>query len=408
MGLFERIFGKKARNQPTTARMELINGSGGDFYSWNGNLYKSDIIRAAIRPQVTAVGKLIGKHIQRNSRGLKINPDENIAFLLKRPNPLMSMQLFQEKMATQLELNHNAFAYIVRDELIPMEIYPLPAASVEVKEGVAGDIYLKFYFSNGKIMTIPYDDIIHLRKDFNNDDFFGEHPAEALLSLMEIVNTSDQGIVKAIKNSAIIKWLLKFKQVLKDKDIEEAVTKFNETYLSIDGKHGGAAATDARYDVEQVKNEAFVPDDKQATNTIQRVYSFFNTNQKIVQSLYNEDEWNAFYEAKIEPIAMQLAAELTAKLFTRQDQRKGHEIVFEASSLQYASMGTKLKLSEMVDRGALSPNEWRTILNLPPAPNGDEYIRRLDTAAVKDGNVIKGGEDNEQQNGKKGTDDKAN
>lgn len=400
MGLFEKIFGKK-QEPSTTERFELINDNGGGFYSWNGNLYKSDIIRSAIRPEVTAIGKLIAKHIQRNSRGLKISPNENIAFLLKRPNPIMSMQMFQEKMAVQLALNHNAFAYIVRDEetLVATAIYPLPAATIEVKEGALGDIYLKFYFNNGKIKVIPYEDIIHLRRDFNNDDFFADHPGEALLSLMEIVNVSDQGIIKAIKNSAVIKWLLKFKSVLKDADMIEQVKKFNENYLSIDSKSGGAAATDSRYDLEQVKNEAFVPDDKQATNTIQRAYSFFNTNDNIVQSKYNEDQWNAFYEARIEPVAMQFASELTFKLFFRTELRKGHEVIFETASLQYASMSTKLKLSEMVDRGALCPNEWRAVLNLPPAPGGDEYIRRLDTAAVKDGNVVKGGEDNDNNKG---------
>lgn len=400
MGLFEKIFGKKASSQPSTERFELINDNGGGFYAWNGTLYKSDIIRSAIRPEVTAIGKLIAKHIQRNSRGLKINPNEDIAFLLKRPNPIMSMQVFQEKMAVQLALNHNAFAYIVRDEFLSVnEIYPLPAASVEVKEGELGDIFLKFYFNNGKIKTIPYEDIIHLRRDFNNDDFFADHPGEALSPLMEIVNATDQGVVKAIKSSAVIKWLLKFKTVLKDDDMNAQVNKFNENYLSIDAKNGGAAASDSRYDLEQVKNEAYVPDDKQATNTVQRVYSFFNTNDNIVQSKYDEDEWNAFYEARIEPVAMQFASELTYKIFNRNEMKKGHEIIFETSSLQYASMDTKLKLSEMVDRGALSPNGWRNILNLPPAPNGDEYIRRLDTAAVQNSKVIKGG-DNDEQNGK--------
>lgn len=407
MGLFEKIFGKKANIQPSTERFELINDNGGGFYNWNGNLYKSDIIRSAIRPEVTAIGKLIAKHVQRNSRGLKISPDENLAFLLKRPNPIMSMQMFQEKMAVQLALNHNAFAYIVRDDntLQPIAIYPLPAASVEVKEGALGDIYLKFYFNNGKIQVIPYADIIHLRRDFNNDDFFADHPGESLLSLMEIVNASDQGIVKAIKNSAAIKWLLKFKSVLKDNDMKEQVEKFNQNYLSIDSTNGGAAATDSRYDLEQVKNDAFVPDDKQATNTIQRAYSFFNTNDSIVQSKYNEDQWNAFYEARIEPVAMQLANEITYKIFSRVELRKGHEIVFETTSLQYASMATKLKLSEMVDRGALSPNEWRSVLNLPPAPNGDEYIRRLDTAAVQNGNVVKGGEKDDKKLGNTKSDD---
>jgi hypothetical protein len=45
-------------------------------------------------------------------------------------------------------------------------------------------------------------------------------------------------------------------------------------------------------------------------------------------------------------------------------------------------MATKLNLVQMVDRGALTPNEWREVMNLPPIAGGDEAIRRLDTAVV--------------------------
>ena len=47
-----------------------------------------------------------------------------IRFLYEQPNPLMSGVVFRQKMATQLILNNNAFALIVRDELgIPKEMY---------------------------------------------------------------------------------------------------------------------------------------------------------------------------------------------------------------------------------------------------------------------------------------------
>ncbi|MDD1370116.1 phage portal protein, partial [Bacillus sp. MHSD17] len=198
MGLFDKIFGKK--QAPTTTRFEMINDNGGGFFAWNGDIYQSDIIRACIRPKAKAVGKLIAKHIRDNSTEFKVNPDSYMRFLLEEPNPLMTGQMFQEKMAVQLELNHNAFAYIKRDDFgYPTEVYPIPCTTVEVVEGAQGDIFLKFYFKNGKQMTIPYTDIIHLRKDFNDNDFFGEHPGNALAQLMEIVTTTDQGIVKAIK-----------------------------------------------------------------------------------------------------------------------------------------------------------------------------------------------------------------
>ena len=36
----------------------------------------------------------------------------------------------------------------------------------------------------------------------------------------------------------------------------------------------------------------------------------------------------------------------------------------------------------MVDRGAMTPNEWRSVMNLGPIEGGDKPIRRLDTAPV--------------------------
>lgn len=385
VGLFDKLFGgKKPIPESSTTRFELISDVGNGFYSWNGNIYKSDIVRSCIRPKARAVGKLIAKHI-RDGTTFQVNPEPYIRFLLEEPNPLMTGQVFQEKMATQLDLNNNAFAYIKRDEAgYASEIYPIPATIIEVKEGKYGDIFLKFSFRTGKQMTVPYTDIIHLRQDFNENDFFGDHPSDVLTPLMEVVSTTDQGIVKAIKSGAIIRWLLKFKQVLKQDDIDNQVKNFVNNYLSIDNANGGAAYSDPRYDVEQVEPKSYVPNEKQMQETVSRIYSFFNTNEKIIMSTYTEDEWNAYYESVIEPLAMQLSGEYTRKLFSRTERGFGNKIIFEASSLQYASMATKLNLVQMVDRGALLPDEWRAVLNLGPIEGGDKPIRRLDTALVSD------------------------
>ncbi len=403
MGLFDKIFGKKqTSDMKSYNRYEMISDNGGGFFSWNGDIFQSDIIRACIRPKTKAVGKLVAKHIRDSKAEFKVNPDPYIRFLLEEPNPLMTGQMFQEKMTNQLELNHNAFAYIKRDDLgYASEIYPIPCTTVEVVEGTYGDIFLKFYFRNGKQMTVPYADIIHLRKDFNENDFFGEHPGKALSQLMDIVTTTDQGIVKAIKNSAVVKWILKFKSVLKQEDIDMQVKNFVNNYLNI-ANDGGAASSDPRYDLEQVKPEAFVPDSKQMQETVQRIYNFFNTNEKIIQSKYNEDEWTAYYESEIEPLAMQLAGEFTRKLFSRKERGFGNKIIFESASLQYASMSTKMNLVQMVDRGSLTPNEWRAILSLGPIEGGNKPIRRLDTALVKEGKVTDEGGDNNEPNGKEG------
>jgi len=82
---------------------------------------------------------------------------------------------------------------------------------------------------------------------------------------------------------------------------------------------------------------------------------------------------------------MQMSAEYTRKLFTRRERGFGNKIIFEASSLQYASMKTKLDLVQFVDRGMMTPNEVRAIMNLAPIEGGDTPIRRLDTAPITEG-----------------------
>lgn len=382
MGLFKRFFNRS----PSTTRFELIEDRGNGFYSWNGNLYKSDIVRACIRPKVRAIGKLIPQHIRNNSQqGFSVNPEVYIKFLLEEPNPYMCGQTFLEKMTMQLALNNNAFALIVKDENdCPIEIYNIPCVSAEAIYDKDGLLYIRFTNRNGKTVTYPYKDIIHIRQDLNDNDVFGDSPREALLPLMQVISTTDQGIIKAIKNSGIIKWLLKYNNNLRHDDLIKNVKEFTEDFLNIENT-GGAAGIDSKVDAKQIEPKDYVPNAAQMDRTTKRIYSFFNTNEKIVQSNYTEDEWNAYYESEIEPLAMQFSNEYTRKIFSRRERGFGNKIIFAANNLQYASMTTKLGLQAMVDRGAMTPNEWREVLNLPPVEDGDKPLRRLDTQVVGGG-----------------------
>lgn len=366
--------------------MKMVTTYGEQYYAWNGKLYDSDIVRACIRPKVKAIGKLVGKHIRADTNGLKVNPDANIKFILSEPNPYMTGQQFQEKVATQLCLNNNAFILVIRDDNgKPMQLYPIPCVLCETKY-IDDVLHIKFQYKNGKSGIFPYDQLIHLRHDYNEHDIFGDSPASALADMMEVIGTIDQGMVKAIKNSGIIRWLLTFNQSLRAEDIKKYVKEFVDNYLSMDSDTFGAAGVDAKVKADRIEPKDYVPNALQTKETINRIYSFFNTNEKIVQSKWTEDEWNAYYEAEVEPDAIQLAETYTIRLFTRKERGCGNKIVFAASNLLCASLSTKLALQAMVDRGAMTPNEWRETLNMGPIEGGEKPIRRLDTQVV---NMIK-------------------
>ena len=61
-------------------------------------------------------------------------------------------------------------------------------------------------------------------------------------------------------------------------------------HLSVDSETWGTAGVDA-------KATANVPNALQTKETINRIYSFFNTNEAIVQSKWTEDQWNAYKES---------------------------------------------------------------------------------------------------------------
>lgn len=387
MGLFKNLLTGGAGKRVST--VQLVQERGNGFYSYNGKMYQSDIVRACIRPKIKAIGKLTAKHIRetviRETRKLDVNPEPYIRFLLEEPNAYMTGQMLQEKLAAQLILNNNAFAVILRDENgYPTAIFPVAAMQADAVYDATGNLYLKFYMQNGNVFTFAYDDVIHLRGDFYENDIFGDQLAPAIVPLMEIVTTTDQGIVKAIKNSAVIRWLLMFSASMRPEDIQQRAQDFAKSFLDV-SNGTGVAAVDAKADAKQIDPKDYVPNAQQMENTAARIYALFNTNSKIVTSCASEDEQNAYFDAEIEPVLKQLSGEYTRKLFSRRERGCGNRIVFEASAWDFASTSTKLNLLQMVDRGALTPNEWRRAFNLAPVPGGDETIRRLDTQPVQEG-----------------------
>lgn len=386
MGLFR----KKQENAAEKAIYKMIVDVGNGFYAWNGKLYQSDIVRACIKPKTKAIGKAVARHVRttvkEEKKRVEINPNVSMRFLLEEPNEFMTGQMLQEKAANQLALNGNAFILIIRDDFgIPVGLYPIPCAQVEAKYDAEHRLYLKFYYNNGKYSEFYYSEVIHIRDDFFFNDIFGETPNAALADLMNTVNTIDQGIVKAIRNSAVIRWLLKFTTSLRPEDMKVQAEEFAENYLSISNNSLGVAVTDAKAEAVQVKNNDFVPNAAQVDRQTQRIYSFFNTNEKIVRSSYSEDEWIAYYEQCIEPVTAQMSGEYTRKLFSRRERGCGNEIIFESSSLTFASMTTKLNLTRFVDRGIMTPNEVRKYLNLVPLDGGDVPLLRKDTGEREGG-----------------------
>lgn len=380
--MFSNIFGKENddKKYKIVQTFKMLNDTTSKFYNWNGKLYDSNIIRTAIGTNALHTGKLNPKHIRQKEGEIEIFPSSNIERLLKRPNKYMSMYDFDYKMRTQLEINNNAFAYIDRDKSIPgmagiKGIYPLNAATVECLEDEEENLYLKFVFRNGLYKIASYADIIHIRKHFNENDFWGESNTKPLRVPLDTINVTSQGIKNAIQNTAFIRGILEFAQVLQQEDIDKNVKDFSEKYLSINNDKG-IAYTDPRYKFHETKAEPFVPNKAQMDYTKQEIYEYFNTNESIISGKYNESDWISYFETTIEPFAIQSTLEWTEKVFTPTEKFYGNTIIFEANRLANASNSTKITICKDL-KHLFTINEQREIWNMGPVPGGNKRLQTL-------------------------------
>lgn len=372
--MIQNMFGN-SKGPTTVTRFRALNDYMPVFTPFGGELYDSDVVRTCIDAIARNAAKLKPRHV-RMMAGEILKGSAALDYLLQtRPNPYMSAYDMIYKVVSQLYSNNNAFIYAHVEGGSITGLYPLNFSSVELVE-YQGELYGKFTFGTGFQMTVPYSSLIHLRRHFNRNDIFGEsnHPFKPTLSLIHTVN---QGIVNAIKSSARLRGWLKYNMVLNPTDLKKNRDAFVTDYLSINND-GGIGALDTKADFTPANIEAKMADDKQMAIIRDNAYRYFGVNEKIVQSNYTEDEWSAFYESVLEPIAIQLSLEMTEKLFTPRERGHGNAIVVEANRLQYASARTKISVvNTLTPLGLLTVNEGREVFNLAPVPDGDKRLVSL-------------------------------
>ena len=347
------------------------------FFPFGRNMYKSDIVRSCIRA--------LADH---TSKANPVCKDKKLEMLLKmRPNPFMNGKAFLYKVRTMYELTNTVFIMIVRDDPEkgnkPVAFYPVPYSTFEAMQAKSGEIYIRFTTPNGNQLIVAWADLIVLRKDYNSSDIAGDDNSP-IFETLDLIATSNQGISNAIKSTANLRGIIKStKAMLDPKDLKTMRDQFVKDYMDI-ANEGGVAAIDATQEFKAIEMNPTITNWSQMKEFRENCFRYFGVNDDIIMSKQKPEQMQAFYESKIEPFLIELSLEMTSKLYTYIEISHGSAVQYEADTIQFMSTAEKLSLVQMVDRGALTPNEWRAALNLHPLEGGDVPVRRLDTAPVKD------------------------
>lgn len=341
------------------------------FTTWQGALYESALIRAAIEARARNVSKL-----KLEIYGSVQNPLKT--YLKHNPNPLQTWSQFFRRMSTILDNENNCFILPWYDGNTVIGYLSVPASLCQLV-AVGDDIFLVYTPTTGAgQMAAEFEKCGVLTQHQYKSDLFGASN-KALTDTMELLNLQKQAIDEAVKASATYRFMAKFTEAVFSKDLAEERKDFTETNLKSEDGNEGLLLFPNSYDgIKQVENKQYVLDADQMKMIKDNVHEYFGTNDKIIRNEAYGDEWLAFYEGAIEPVAIQFAEVFERLLFTDLERSNGNGVMLGSSRLEHMLPEQKIKASnEYVDRGILSANEVREMFwGLPPREGGDTYAIR--------------------------------
>lgn len=364
---------------------ELLEGYSPVFTTAPEALYEMELIRAAISSFARLCSKLTPEI---RGRGLA-HMEKHWQMAI---NPFMTTAQFLARVATIFEVGNNAFIIPLEDgEGRLVGYYPLLPQNCELVE-FEGVTYLRYTFSNGKRAAIEFDRVGVMTQHQYYNDFFGECNA-ALKPTMQLIHTNNQGIIAGVKSSAQIRFLAKIANIIDPKDITKERERFAAENLSADNQSGMLIYDNKFSDVVQVKSDPFTINAEQMKQIRENVFTYFGTNENILQNKYDEEGFNAYFQGKIEPFAIQLSLVLSNMTFSERQIAHGNQFLFAMNRLEYASNRTKAGLSTtLFDRALLTRNEIRKMWSMTAAkdrdgnhdPDGDIYFIRSEYTRLED------------------------
>ena len=370
MSLFDKLFGRDKDLEPTHQEekyFRLLDGYRPVFHSWSGELYESELVRAAIDARARHVSKL-DITVQGTAKPALQNQ------LKLGPNQFQSWSQMLYRLSTILDMTNTAIIVpIIDKDGTTTGIMPVVYKECKVVE-FKGEPWIRLKFYNDETVAIELRRVgIMTRYQYKND-LFGESN-KALKPTMDLLNIQNQGIEEGVKSAASYRFMATLNNFANEADLAKERERFTENNLR---KGGGVLLWPNTYkDIKQIETKPFVADTDQIKLINENVYNYFGVNEDILQNKAIGDSWSAFYEGAIEPFSIQLSEVLTRMLFSQRERELGTYIMATSNRLQYMSNKDKLEVSaQLLDRGLLTLNEAREIWQLPEVEGGDVRIIR--------------------------------
>ena len=380
MGVFEKIFGKRRTPaQASGQAFRLLEGYTHAFTTWQGSIFESDLIRAALDAHGRHAAKL-QTHIQGSA---KPNLRGRLAIM---PNEFQTWPQFLYRLAVVLYARNTAFIVPVLGEYGETSgIFGIAPEHWELVE-YQGEPYIRFFMGDQKRIAVELWRVGILTRFQYKNELFGE-TNEAMKAVLDLIAIQKQGIEAGVQNAASYRFMAVCNNWNTDEDLAKERQRF-DTYNFKQGGGGVLLFPNTYKDVKQINQDSYKVDADQMKLIKENVFDYFAVNEDVIQNKAFGDAWLAFYEGAVEWLAINASEAITRMLFSERERQFGNKVWFTSNRLQYMSNADKLAaISQLADRGLMTRNELRDILNLSPLPEpyGSQIPARGEYYSVNEG-----------------------
>lgn len=360
------------------------NTGGAPFYtSFGENIYASDIIVQSIRCKANEFKKLDPRHIRTTNGAQSVVNDSSIARVLKRPNEYMTTADFLEKITILLELTKNVFIYPTwyktkGGEIYYTGLYPLKPSDVWYLSDDAGNLYIKLRFANGYEVELPADSVIHWRKDYGVNDYFGGgmlggNDNAGLLTMLERYDQLTQSIAKALECSCQVNSVLKVNTYSETDALKKKREQFE---ADIKANKSGLLVIDLSSEYQNIPHDVKLVDAETLKFFYDTILRANGTSLAILNGDYSKAQKEAYYEHALEADIKGLGQAMSRVIFSDREASFGNEIVLYPNDITFMSMENKLTALQLgLPAGIFTKNEARALLGYAPIEGGDVMPR---------------------------------
>lgn len=376
------MFKPRAKKQKTFNESVTMVGYEPNFTSFGTVVNYSDIVLSALRKKQRFFGKLVPRHIRKESGKVTVLNNSDIAKLLRNPNGYQTTYDFLTQAFFMREIFDNCYIYADyyitnADEKKYTDMFVLlPADKPRVIDGENGKLLLAFTFDGySDEIVFDYDEIIVWKNNHEDNQYigggrYGSNANKDLLDSLEAYHQIKQSIAEASKIGCTFDGIIKVNAYGGDLEKNKAIR--DQFIADLRANKGGVGVLDNGSDYQEIQRQLKMADSATLAEIKQNILIHTGVSIEMLMGKMTPQDKEAFYEDHIEPSAISLGQAMSKVLFTQWQTSHGDEVVLYHHKVQLMSTSEIVSIVQStISAGVFTIDEYRDMFGYPPLANGE-------------------------------------